>query len=151
MRIAMLAAVFALTAAIAPARAEDAYAGRTPEPVIPKGQGEHCIRSNAFMRRYHMTMLLHQRDVTMHEGGAPGEFSITRCVQCHVVKGADGKAVTYADPRHFCRACHDYEAVSIDCFECHASRPPTEDKAETAADADHDLAALAAYLGERRP
>ena len=43
-------------------------AGRTPMPAIPKAQGEHCVRDNAFMRRYHMTMLYQQRDATVHRG-----------------------------------------------------------------------------------
>ena len=44
-------------------------------------------------------------------------------MNCHAVNGADGQPVGYADPKHFCRSCHDYESVSIDCFECHDSKP----------------------------
>ncbi len=132
----------------APALAEDA-GGRTPLPDIPKAQGEHCVRDNAFMRRYHMTMLLQQRDETVHEGVRGGDFSISRCVTCHAVPGADGKPVSYSDPKHFCRSCHAYASVSIDCFECHASRPAAAEKAASAAPADDpDLAALDAYLSE---
>ena len=56
---------------------------------------------------------------------------------------ADGKAVSYASPQHFCRTCHIYAAVSVDCFECHASRP--EERAKAAA-AEQDTAALADFL-----
>ena len=132
----------------APALAEDG-AGGTPMPVIPKAQGGHCVRDNAFMRRYHMTMLFQQRDATVHEGVRGGDFSLAGCVTCHAVPGADGKPVSYADPRHFCRSCHSYASVSIDCFECHASRPsaPAKAASATGGEAD-DLAALNDYLSE---
>lgn len=133
---------------VAPAFAQDG-AGRTPMPAIPKAQGEHCVRDNAFMRRYHMTMLYQQRDATVHEGVRGGDFSIAKCVTCHAVPGADGKPVSYSDPRHFCRSCHSYASVSIDCFECHASKPETPAKAASAGPPDEsDLASLNAYLGE---
>ena len=53
------------------------------------------------MRRYHMTMLKHQRDETVHEGVRDGDFSIKACVACHAVKGADGQPVSYARPEAF--------------------------------------------------
>ena len=141
--------VLALAALLGgPAFADDA-AGRAPMPNIPKAEGEHCVRDTAFMRRYHMVMLLTQRDDTMHQGLRGGDFSIARCVTCHAVKGDDGEPVAYSDPRHFCRSCHSYAAVSIDCFECHASRPQQTTKAADANGAgDPALAALGAYLGE---
>ena len=133
---------------VAPALADDG-AGRTPMPVIPKAQGEHCVRDNAFMRRYHMTMLFQQRDATVHEGVRGGDFSIARCVTCHAVPGADGQPVGYSDPKHFCRACHSYASVSIDCFECHASKPQAPAKAALSdGGIPDDLASLNAYLGE---
>lgn len=125
----------------------DDGAGRTPVPNIPKAKGEHCVRDNAFMRRYHMTMLYQQRDATVHDGVRGGDFSIAGCVTCHAVPGADGKPVSYSDPKHFCRSCHTYEAVSIDCFECHASKPQEPQKAAAANPSGaNDLAALNAYL-----
>ena len=150
-RIALaFVAVFA-GAALAPALAEDG-AGPTLAPAIPKGKGNHCVRNTAFMRRYHMTMLKHQRDETVHEGVRDGDFSIRACVTCHAVEGADGEPVGYDNPKHFCRSCHDYASVSIDCFECHRSKPVPADKAaEAAPPADGDLEALNAYLREARP
>ena len=114
--ILVVAALFAGAATYASALADDS-AGRTPMPVIPKGKGDHCVRDTAFMRRYHMIMLKHQRDETVHEGARDGAFSIKACVTCHTVNGADGEPVGYANPKHFCRSCHYYAAVSIDCFE----------------------------------
>jgi len=144
------ALVFALAALFAGSAFADDAGGRTPLPAIPKAaEGQQCIRDNAFMRRYHMVMLLQQRDQTMHEGLREGDFSIKKCVTCHVVRGADGKAVSYTDPKHFCRSCHDYEAVSIDCFECHASKPAEGVKGAQASRVDNaDVAALGAYLDE---
>jgi [DsrC]-trisulfide reductase subunit J len=126
-------------------------AERTPMPVIPKGKGSYCVRPVDFMRRYHMTMLLQQREVMVHEG-VRTDFNIEGCVNCHAVKGADGQPVGYDDPKHFCRACHDYESVSIDCFECHASKPaPPVKAAEVQPAVDpRDLAALNDYLHEAR-
>lgn len=137
-----LAVLTLLLAVLAPARAEDA--GRTPTPTIPKAQGGPCVRDPAYMRRWHMTMLLHQRDVTVHQGDRSGEFALDKCVNCHAVKGDDGQPVAYSDPRHFCRSCHSYEAVTIDCFDCHASRPPAKDKSADLG-RERDLAALSAY------
>jgi len=94
-----------------------------PLPVIPRGQGENCVADTQIMRRNHMTMLRHQRDETMREGIRGKQYSLKECVSCHAVMGPDAMPVTVASPIHFCRACHDYAAVNIDCFGCHASRP----------------------------
>jgi len=146
-----IAALIVGAASVGLALAEES-AGRTPMPAIPKGRGEHCVRDNAFMRRYHMVMLKHQRDDTVHLGERDGDFSIKACVNCHAVPGPDGKPVSYADPKHFCRSCHAYASVSIDCFECHAS---TSEPAKAAAIPpqadDRDLTMLNDYLREARP
>jgi predicted CXXCH cytochrome family protein len=92
-------------------------------PVIPMGQGESCVKDTDFMRRNHMELLKHQRDETTLRGVREEQYSLKECLNCHAVYGPDATAVTSADPRHFCRSCHDYAAVSIDCFQCHASRP----------------------------
>lgn len=151
-RIALiLAALFAVAASVGFALA-DASVGRTPEPAIPKGKGGHCVRDTDFMRRYHMVMLKHQRDETVHEGVRSGDFSIKACVNCHAVNGADGQPVSYADPKHFCRSCHSYASVSIDCFECHASKPEPEKAAAVPSPADgRDLTLLNDYLRGARP
>ena len=65
----------------------------------------------------------------------------------HQVKGADGRAVTVSSPQHFCRSCHDYAAVKVDCFECHASRP--EASKASSLDGKGDVAALAGWLEEK--
>jgi len=92
-------------------------------PEIPRGQGDSCVEETDFMRRNHMSLLKHQRDETMLKGIRAGQYSLKECISCHVVNGADAQPVTVSSPKHFCRSCHDYAAVSIDCFQCHASRP----------------------------
>ena len=94
-----------------------------PLPVIARGQGDSCVADTQIMRRNHMTMLRHQRDETMREGIRGKQYSLKECVACHAVMGPDAMPVTVASPEHFCRSCHDYAAVNIDCFGCHASRP----------------------------
>lgn len=124
--------------------------GRTPHPVVPKASGGQCVADAAFMRKNHMKLLGHQRDATVHDGIRPVDRSLKACVACHAVPGADGRPVTVADPKHFCRACHDFTAVKVDCFECHASRPDAADrKADLPLPPGHtDVARLGAYLKE---
>lgn len=103
---------------------DEAIASNNPLlPVIPPGQGDTCVEDTDFMRRNHMELLKHQRDETLLEGVRSEQHSLKECLGCHAVYGPDAVAVTAASPAHFCRSCHDYAAVSIDCFQCHASRP----------------------------
>lgn len=124
-----------------------ATAGETPVPRPPKGQGERCVADADFMRRDHMSMLMHGRRETVHQGVRDEKSSLAGCVSCHAVKGADGKPVAYADDRHFCRSCHSYAAVKIDCFECHASRPD-QAKKSAANEVANPVAALAELARE---
>ncbi|MBT5265306.1 MAG: Hdr-like menaquinol oxidoreductase cytochrome c subunit [Rhodospirillaceae bacterium] len=99
-----------------------------PKPDIPRGKGDRCVRDVDFMRKNHMDLLLHERDLTVHNGIRPAGEALTNCIACHSVKGANAEPITAKDPKHFCRECHDYAAVTIDCFECHASRPQAANK-----------------------
>ena len=99
-----------------------AYAA-APYPEVPKGKGDHCVEDTEFMRANHMELLFHQRDETMHRGIRTKKHSLKGCISCHVVTDATNQPVSVANPKHFCRVCHDYAAVTIDCFECHASKP----------------------------
>lgn len=151
--LAALAGVMLSFAATAEPAAQ--VAGRTPVPMPAKGKGDKCVAPTEWMRRNHMSALLHKRDLTMHEGVRTPKFSLKECVSCHAVPGKDGKPVTVADPKHFCRSCHDYAAVSIDCFECHASRPGEPAKAASGpkdgAEAREDVAALGRYVERLKP
>jgi predicted CXXCH cytochrome family protein len=119
--MAMLVMAFSLLS-LQPAAAED-VAKRSWMPMPAKATGGKCDADPAWMRKWHMRALDHKRDETMHEGIRTDQFSLKRCITCHAVKDESGKFVTVKDERHFCRTCHDYAAVSVDCFDCHASRP----------------------------
>lgn len=90
------------------------------QPAIAKAQGGSCVGDPAFMRRNHMSLLKHQRDDTLRGGLRSGAFSLKQCVSCHA--SPVSHSVT-AQPGDFCRSCHTYAAVRIDCFECHANQP----------------------------
>ena len=110
-------------------KSKAAELSRVPIPLVPVGKGEACVRETEFMRPDHMTLLLHQRDQTVYRGIRPKKISFNECLTCHAVFGRDTKPVTYKDPKHFCRTCHDYAAVSIDCFSCHNSAPSVSEAA----------------------
>jgi predicted CXXCH cytochrome family protein len=114
----MLIGVSALTGVVS--AGESDIAGNALLPVIPPGAGDTCVEDTAFMRRNHMELLKHQRDETLLKGVRSEQYSLKECLSCHAVYGPDAIAVTVANPAHFCRSCHDYAAVSIDCFQCHA-------------------------------
>ncbi|WP_184443251.1 cytochrome c3 family protein [Rhodobium orientis] len=146
-----LVVALATVAVLVAAGATGARAGGVPLPEPAKGAGSACVADTAFMRRYHMQMLVHQRRDTVHEGIRTKQFSLKGCIDCHQVKGEDGAPVKVSDGRHFCRSCHDYAAVSIDCFECHASVPEEADQSAAAPDAENEaVAALGAYVHERK-
>jgi hypothetical protein len=95
---------------------------RTPQPVIePARAGTQCIADPATMRREHPAMLEHQRDETVRGGIRGAKASLKGCIACHA--GTTTGSVA-AGPTNFCVACHSYTAVRIDCFGCHATRPP---------------------------
>ena len=106
------------TVLLAPAWAGDS---RTPQPTIePARAGTQCIAEPATMRRDHPAMLEHQRDATVRGGIRGNKASLKDCIACHAspASGSVAKAET-----NFCVSCHQYAAVRIDCFDCHATRP----------------------------
>jgi hypothetical protein len=114
----LAAALIALAAASAGA-ADDG--GRTPKPVIAKARpGTQCVEPPEVMRRQHMSFLKHQRDDTVHGGIRGAKHSLRGCVDCHASPASGSVAKASGD---FCSSCHQYAAVKIDCFECHASKP----------------------------
>jgi hypothetical protein len=115
---ALLGAV--LLAGALPAFSGDAPgAGRVPLPNVSDRKGDHCIRDEAYMRRHHMDMLKHKRDLTMHQGVRTKEDSLQNCIACH----ASQKTNSVTGDDNFCQSCHNYVGVKLDCFECHSSKP----------------------------
>jgi len=97
----------------------------TPFPKIhePTDESVKCIQPEDVMRREHMNYILHERNETMHEGIRGEPESLANCINCHVEPDKNGKIAGIESDEHFCNACHQYAAVQIDCFQCHADRP----------------------------
>lgn len=104
----------------------DAVQGRVPAPVEVPAKGTQCVQPTPEMRRNHMKYILHQRDETVHEGIRTKQYSLKECINCHVQPAADGSYPSIHSKDHFCNSCHSYAAVKIDCFQCHATHPPTQ-------------------------
>ena len=65
----------------------------TPFPTIhePEGEGVKCVQPEDEMRRNHMNYILHQRDKTVHEGIRTEEYSLAKCIDCHVEPNEKGE------------------------------------------------------------
>ena len=121
-RLTRLAAIFGFGLAVALGAAAGQAGEVAPKPIIDKTKGD-CVLPADQMRREHMNILKHRRDETMYQGVRGGKQSLRACLDCHAVKGDDGKPVSISSPKHFCRVCHDYAAVKVDCWDCHISVP----------------------------
>ncbi len=112
-------------AAWAQAVAPHAPSSRVPQPVIETARSDKCVADPAFMRRNHADLLKHQRDDTLRGGIRTGKYSLKACIACHASQTSGSVAVASTN---FCISCHAYAAVKIDCFECHATKPPETSK-----------------------
>ena len=111
-RIALLAMLCCLSAS----------AGATEGPPAPKldiGKGGQCVDDPQWMRKNHMHLLIRQRDETVRKGIRDEKYSLKNCIECHASL-RDNSVIGRDDS--FCQGCHRYEAVKIDCFECHSSK-----------------------------
>ncbi|MBI5430712.1 MAG: Hdr-like menaquinol oxidoreductase cytochrome c subunit [Nitrosomonadales bacterium] len=99
-----------------------AWAGQTYTPKLDIGKGGQCVEDPQSMRKNHMHRLKHQRDETVHKGIRDDKYSLKNCIECHA-STRDDSVIGRADS--FCEGCHRYEAVKIDCFECHSSKRKT--------------------------
>lgn len=117
--LSVLPALLALTLSV-PASAGDkeGVGPNIPAPV----KGEQCVADTDEMRRNHMKYLKGHRDEALREGIRTKRFSLKECLECHVPPKEEAQA-TRAEGEHFCKSCHLYTGVKIDCFECHAERP----------------------------
>lgn len=128
LKISLLAIGIA-TAGLTPAMATDFAKTDYVTPGSKAAGLENCVRETAFMRRNHMELIEHQRDATVHRGIRNTTDSLAGCVDCHVGYDQQQQAVSvYADGQ-FCRNCHEFAAVDMNCFDCHAGVPvhPTGD------------------------
>jgi len=88
-------------------------------PKLDIGKGGQCVEDAQWMRKNHMDLLKHQRDDTVHKGVRDTKHSLKGCIECHA-STQDNSVTARADS--FCVACHRYESVKIDCFECHSDK-----------------------------
>lgn len=96
-----------------------AWATEANAPKLDIGKGGQCVRDPQWMRKNHMHLLIHQRDEAVRKGIRDDQISLKNCVECHASLKDDS---VIAREDSFCAGCHRYEAVKIDCFECHASK-----------------------------
>lgn len=102
-----------------------------------------CVAPTDDMRRNHMEYIQHQRDRTVHQGIRGSKFSLAGCVNCHGGQ-SNGTPVAINAEGQFCQECHEYTAVSIDCFQCHRSTPEeTAAASQSNATPNADLHSLA--------
>lgn len=97
-------------------------------PIIPQAiKGKQCVADTDDMRRNHMDYLKKHRIEALREGIRTERYSLKECLECHVpAKGTE----TSAESGQFCKNCHVYVGVKLDCFECHATQPePLSEKA----------------------
>ena len=92
-------------------------------PSYPKGKGKYCVEPTDVMRRDHFEYLMHHRQISVHLGVRTKKHSLVGCVDCHASQADDGTYISVNEPGQFCRSCHLYTAVKIDCFSCHAAVP----------------------------
>ncbi|MFZ2301670.1 MAG: hypothetical protein WAW10_07355 [Gallionella sp.] len=94
-----------------------AWAGGSIAPKPDIGKGGQCVEDSQWMRKNHMHLLKHQRDETVRKGIRDERLSLKNCIECHASTRDDS---VIARDDSFCVACHRYEAVKTDCFECHS-------------------------------
>lgn len=107
---------------VLPASADE-FNAVVPPPKAKASEENKCVAPIEEMRRNHMQKILHQRDKTLRHGVRSKQFSLAECVNCHVTPKKDGTYANFGEDEHFCSNCHNYAAVTVDCFECHRDKP----------------------------
>lgn len=90
----------------------------------------------SYMIRQHPELLKHKRDLTLRKGVRTSKHSLQGCVECHAAKKENNTSEIPAyhpinAPEQFCSDCHKKVGVSLDCFECHRTKPVVKLKKET--------------------
>jgi hypothetical protein len=124
---ASLFAVVLAGMSIAPAVSAASSEGGFVVPGSKAASLSSCVRPTEFMRRKHMELILHQRDVTVHEGIRATKDSLAGCVACHVSYDEKQQPVPVYAEGQFCHTCHELAAVDLTCFGCHATVPAHTD------------------------
>jgi len=140
---AVLGALLAVSlVAVAADEGEGKKSSRVPMPHVVIEKGDKCVEDEAFMKRNHMKLLMHQRDETVYKGIRTKKYSLQNCIDCHASRKNNS---VLGSNENFCQGCHSYVAVKIDCFECHTSKP--RPAAARAVAAGHGAVVAADYSG----
>ncbi len=94
-----------------------------PPPKSKYNEETICVEPVDIMRKEHFEFLLGHRDETVVHGIRTTQYSLNNCIDCHITPNIEGEYARYSDETHFCASCHQFAAVNIDCFQCHADRP----------------------------
>ena len=94
-----------------------------PPPKQKYNEETVCVEPVEVMRKKHFDFVLDHRDKTVIDGIRTKKHSLIECIDCHITANAEGEYARYSQDTHFCASCHQYAAVTIDCFQCHADRP----------------------------
>jgi hypothetical protein len=86
-------------------------------------EGGQCVRETDWMRRNHMALIKHDRDLTVVDGIRAIDGSLADCVACHANREESGDFVPVTSEGQFCAACHEFTGTTMDCFMCHATVP----------------------------
>ncbi len=103
-----------------------AYADSPTEIPPPKenySEETLCVEPVETMRKQHFEFVLDHRDETVIDGIRTKKHSLNECINCHITANTQGEYARYSEDTHFCASCHQFAAVNIDCFQCHADRP----------------------------
>ena len=85
--------------------------------------GGQCVRETDWMRRNHMALIQHERDMTVIHGVRTIDGSLAGCVACHANKDTQGGFLPVNADDEFCAGCHQFTGVTLDCFQCHSTVP----------------------------
>lgn len=118
--ISKLAAVFVMLLIAIPASADKYWRDNGNAKA---NSAEACVAPLPEIRRNHMAMLKHQRDITVHKGVRYTDNALHGCIDCHANKDESGEHIAVDAPGQFCAGCHEYVSVKLDCFSCHATVP----------------------------
>lgn len=106
--------------------AQQAAAGENFVTPGSKAAGlKNCVEDTNFMVRNHMELIKHQRHTVVHQGIRDSKHTLAGCIDCHVSRGADQKPISVYSEGQFCKSCHAFTAVDVNCFGCHATVPTT--------------------------
>ncbi len=94
-----------------------------PPPKQKYSEETVCVEPVDIMRKKHFDFVLDHRDKTVIYGIRTKKHSLIECIECHITANAQGEYARYSQETHFCASCHQYAAVTIDCFQCHADQP----------------------------